>query len=118
MSVETTVLPVVNELPKFGKLMLECVTCTESSNGGFILKLVNENTKKEKTPFGMKSVTKKLTFYMKVDDKVALKKKAEMNLDDFKITEAPFAIPETDENGVENDNAGEVIMIKWITFNM
>lgn len=100
----------VNVAPerKFGKLLLECVSCTETKKeDGFILKLQHQSTKEMKTPFGKKVQPIQHTFYMKVADECEVGFKAEMNLDDMRIIERDYEIPET----------GEIVLLKWLHLN-
>lgn len=97
---------------KFGKLVLECMSCTPTELGdGFILKLQHKDTKEMKTPFGKKVQPVQHTFYMKVAEECQVGFKAEMNLDTMRIVEREFEMPE------DADNAGEIVMLKWLHLN-
>lgn len=86
------------------------MSCTPSENEGFILKLQHREIKSSKTPFGLKTQPVQHTFYMKVAEECEVGFKAEMNVNDMRIVEREFTIP-------EGDNAGEVVMLKWLHLN-
>ena len=92
----------------FGKLALKCVSCTETDKkDGFILKLQHQHLIEKVTPFGKKSQPVQHTFYMKVAESCAVDFTAEMNLDEWKITERPFEF--TDEDSVVQN-----VNLKWL----
>lgn len=92
---------------EFGTLNLKCASCTPTEKAdGFILKLVHSHTIEKKTPFGNKVQPVQHTFYMKVQDECKPDFAADMNLDEWRITERPFVI---DENGEEKE-----ILLKWL----
>lgn len=108
----TQVQVTTTEPIKFGKLMLECMSCTQTdAKDGYILKLQHHETKSVKTPFGLKVQPLQITFYMKVTEECKVSFKAVMDVDTMRIVERPFIMPEN------ADNAGEVVMLKWLHLN-
>ena len=94
----------------FGTLNLQVMTSTATEkNDGYIVKLQHSSTKNEKTPFGVKTQKVQHTFYMKLDDAPEVGFKADMNLDEWRITERPYIID--DET---SDMHGQTIMLKWL----
>ena len=83
--------------------------CTASTKGGAILKLVHKEDKSLQTPFGMKTSTTQQTFYMKVDQPVALNTKGELDPATFSVVERPFVI-----NDPQSDMNGQEVMLKWL----
>ena len=96
---------------KFGKLMLRVETCTQSTNGGFIVKLVNTSEYKIKTAFGTKTTTVKHTFYMKLDEAVPVDFVAEQNIDELDVVEYLFVPTDDDGTAIETDSP---IWLKWL----
>lgn len=86
-------------------IALTVTKATASTNGGFILKLVNDSSMV--TPFGNKKQTK--TLYMKVETAPKVGFKADLDLDMFVIVPREYQIPEDAE-----ENAGEIIMLDWL----
>lgn len=93
-------------------LKLTLDKATESSNGGYILKLVNST--ETDTPFGPK--TQSITYYMKVAElainpktnkPIAAGFEATLDIEEFDVVIRDF-VPE------EGDNAGQVIPCKWL----
>lgn len=94
---------------------LTCVKCTESVNGGYVLKLQNKDDKVMVSPFGTTTQKKQVTYYMKVGTPVTLGFKGIINPDNYKVTEMPYEIPEFGEDGITaNVNAGEIVQNKWL----
>lgn len=93
----------------FGKLLLTCVSSTQSENGGFINKLVHKSTKSIDTPFGKKTQPVQHTFYMKTDEAVPADTQAEMNLDEFRITERSFEVTDS-----TSELFGTELQLKWL----
>lgn len=101
-------------------MILTCIACTASENGGFILKLQNKSDKVETSAFGTTTQKQQSTYYMKVgsnmvaDPAKAGKQRtvlgvvADLDLDNYKVTELPYVLPE----GAEN--AGETVQLKWL----
>lgn len=86
---------------------------TPSSNGGFILKLVNHTS--VTTAFGGKEQT--ITYYMKVATKPSNVKpgfKSIIDLDEFVVVNRDFEV--TPEIAADNPNmtAGDLIPLKWL----
>lgn len=106
----TTALP--QTAKQFGKLVLECMSCTATEAAdGYILKLQHHETKSMKTPFGMKVQPIQHTFYMKVAEECEVGFKAEMDMDTMRIVERSFTMPE------DADNAGVIVQLKWLHLN-
>ena len=76
---------------------------TESSNGGFINKLVNKETKTVEVLGVTKTAEIKKTYYLKTDESVAEGLETEIDMDQFSITERPF----TAADGTE-------MQLKWL----
>ena len=79
----------------------------ESSNpnqtGGFVTKL--SRTETVETEFGSK--TKKETYYVSGSKQMEKGKSIAIDLDSWRIAEYPFEL-------TEGENAGSVIMLKWL----
>lgn len=94
---------------KFGKLALECTSCTQTdAKDGYILTLKHNSTKEMKTAFGKKVTPISYTFYMKVSEQCEVGFKAEQDLDVFNIVEREFTFT--------NDETGEPVTawLKWL----
>lgn len=82
----------------------KCISCTESSNGGFIAKLQNKVSKSINV-FGVtKTTEQQSTYYIKVDTAIPVGKEDELPLGSFKVVERPFVLEDT----------GEEVMLKWL----
>lgn len=91
----------------FGKLALECMSCTPTEKAdGFILKLQHTHMLEKVTPFGKKVQPVQKTFYMKTAEQCEIGFTADMNLDEWRITERPFDIVDGD--------AVTPVMLKWL----
>lgn len=86
------------------KINLTVVSATLSSNGGFIHKLQNKTSTVVDTPFGKKTQDSQVTYYMKLDDAAPIGMQAEIDIDNFKVVERPYTVPDT----------GEVLELKWL----
>lgn len=95
-------------------IQLTVEKATASSNGGFILKLVNSNS--VATAFGNKE--QNITYYMKVKELATHKVNnrmvpigagyvADLDLDEMVVVERDYVIP-------EGENAGDIIPLKWL----
>lgn len=87
---------------------LTCISASPSENGGFILKLQNKSDKVVASAFGTTTQKQQQTYYMKVATACKVGFAAELDLDNYKVTEMPYVLPE----GAEN--AGETVQLKWL----
>ena len=82
----------------------KCISCTASTNGGFIAKLQAKSVKTASI-FGVtKTVEASETYYLKVDGKIPEGTEDVLPLELFNIVERPFILEDT----------GEEIQLKWL----
>lgn len=107
---------------------LTCVQCTESVNGGFVIKLQKKKAVSVVGPFGTTTQTQQVTYYQKINTGIKLVKDipvldngtpilglgADIDLSLYQVTEMPYVIPEMGLDGKPNVNAGEIIQNKWL----
>lgn len=99
-------------------IKLTCIACTKSTNSGFILKLQNKEDQVAVSAFGTTVQKKQQTYYMKVGastvpapgnkTRPVLGVVADLDLDNYTVTEMPYVLPESAEN------AGETVQLKWL----
>lgn len=78
-------------------MLLKCISSTSSKNGGFVVKLQNKDIIELDTPFGKKTQAAQTTFYVKMDNDVAIGTEGDLDLSKFQVIENPYEIPGTPE---------------------
>ena len=96
-------------------LQFEVISATPSKNGGFVVKLKHQSEVSVETAFGAVSANKQLTYLTKMNNAPTVGVKGPLDLNMFDVQERPFVIPATNEQGQPNDNAGEIIQMKWLS---
>jgi hypothetical protein len=102
-------VPNPNNLPLF-----KVASATESENGGFVTKLVHKAVNKVASAFGEVVQETSTTFYVKLAAAPKVGFEAPLDLSGFDVTERPYEIPELGTDGEPNENAGDIIMLKWL----
>ena len=89
---------------------LAVAKCSPSKNGGFILKLQHKEVAKTvTTAFGNKTQESQATYYMKVDNAVALGFKADLDISQFRVVERPYVVEDP-----TSELNGQTIQLKWL----
>lgn len=90
---------------------LTVVQSTASKNGGFVTKLqAKQPPVSTITPFGTKTTSKQITYYIKLDQAPPVGLSAPLDLDSFKVTERAHDIPDDQKPGHM-----KTISLKWLT---
>ncbi len=85
---------------------LTTVKCTESSKGGYIVKLQGKSGNKT-AMFGTTVASSQSTYYVKLAEEVAVGITEDVDLDLFDIVEREFTFTDDEDNEV-------IAMLKWL----
>lgn len=95
--------------------MFEVTKVTASSKGGFIATLQNRTIITVASAFGDVMKTTQTTYYVKLASAPAVGLKAPLDMETFDVTERDYIVPPLNAQGLPNENAGEVLPLKWLS---